>query len=234
MTAPPRPPDEPAERLHRLVLTALQTVMGIELALLLWRGQIQAAATVLAVMALTLSPLVLRERLPVRMPYAFQILVLVFVFAALFLGEIQRFYDLFWWWDIALHFGSGLLLGMFGFMLIYLLNEDERVHLSIRPGFMALFAFCFALALGVLWEVVEFTADQTLGTRMQKPMRGDPSGLTDTMWDLIVDALGAGLVSLYGYFYIRRGAPSLISRWIERVTHENPKWFERRIFRGRR
>ena len=220
-------PADPAEKAHRLLLIVLQTVMALELGALLWRGQWQNAAVVVGIIGLTVAPVVLRDRLSVRMPYAFQILVLVFVFASLFLGEVREFYLRFPWWDSLLHFGSGLLLGMLGFMLIYLMNEDERVHLRMMPGFMALFAFCFALALGALWEVFEFAADELLGMQMQKPMFGDESGLTDTMWDLVLDTLGAAIVSLYGFVYMRRGGRSFIAAWIDRFTRENPDWFDR-------
>lgn len=41
--------------------------------------------------------------------------------------------------------------------------------------------------------------DGLLGMNMQKPFLGDPSGLADTMWDLIVDALSAMAIALSGY-----------------------------------
>jgi hypothetical protein len=223
-----RAPRDPAGRLHRLMLVAIQVVMAIELAALARAGLWQSAATVLGIMGLTLAPLVLRERLPVRVPYAFQILVVAFVFGALFLGEVRGYYERFWWWDTVLHASSGLLLGMLGFMLIYILNADEHIHFDVRPGFMALFAFCFALALGALWELFEFAMDRSFGLTMQKPTPGDPSGLTDTMVDLAVDAAGALAVSLYGFRYMRRGEPSFIVRLIERVTRDNPELFRPR------
>ena len=232
MSSGPRAHD-PAARLHRLVLGGLQVLLAVELVALVWRGLWMNVALVSAVMALSMSMLVLRGRLPVRLPYMFQILVVAFVFGSLILGEVRQFYVRFWWWDIALHFSSGLLLGMLGFMLIYLLNEDDRVHLNMRPGFMALFAFCFALALGGLWEIIEFAVDEIFGATMQKPMFDDPSGLTDTMIDLIVDALGALIVSLYGLRYMRMGKPSFIDRWIDRVARDNPEWFRRRPFQPR-
>jgi hypothetical protein len=220
-------PADPAERLHRLVLIALLAAMAAELALLLWRGSWQNAAIVVGAMALTVSPLVLRMGLSVRMPYAFQVLVIVFVFASIFLGSVREFYLVFPWWDSFLHFGSGLLLGLVGFMLIYLLNEDEKIHLKTQPGFMALFAFSFALALGALWEVLEFALDEAFGLEMQRPLSDDPSGLADTMWDLILDTVGALVISLYGYAYMKRGARSFISAWITRFARENPDWFRR-------
>ena len=50
--------------------------------------------------------------------------------------------------------------------------------------------------MGALWEILEFAIDQTFGTTMQK------SGLVDTMWDLIVDGLGALTISILGYGYL--------------------------------
>lgn len=220
-----------ASRLHRVVMIGLQIVMGLEIAALAWRGLWLNAAIVAGVMAVTMAPLVLRDRLPVRIPYTFQAMVVVFVFAALFLGEVRNYYERFWWWDITLHTSSGLLLGLLGFMLIYILNEDERIHLDVRPGFMTLFAFAFALSFGAVWELFEFAADQIFGTTMQKPMLGDASGLTDTMVDLLVDALGAAVVSLYGFRYMRRGEPSFVGRMIDRVTRDNPEWFRRHRLR---
>lgn len=219
---------DPAARLHRNVLLALQALMALELVALLWNGIYMSAFLVACIMALLATPLVLRERLAVRPPYGLQILVILFVFASLFLGEIRSYYDRFWWWDMVLHFSSGLLLGIFGFMLIYILNEDERAHVSVRPGFMALFAFCFAVALGALWEIFEFSMDVFFGMQMQKPMLDDPSGLTDTMVDLMLDALGGAIIAVYGYVFIRRGEQSFIARLIDRLATENPKWFRRR------
>jgi uncharacterized membrane protein YjdF len=68
----------------------------------------------------------------------------------------------------------------------------------MRPRFVAIFAFVFAVAIGALWEVIEFAMDRLFGTTMQKPILGDPSGLTDTVWNLIVDALGAAVISAFG------------------------------------
>lgn len=219
-----------AGRLHRALLILLQVAMWVELAALVWNGHWQNAAIVFGIIAITTAPLWLGERLPVRIPYPFQGMVVLFVFGALFLGEARDYYERFWWWDMLLHTSSGLLLGLLGFMLIYILNEDDRIHLDVRPGFMALFAFTFAVSFGAIWELFEFAVDIFFGTNMQKPMFGDATGLVDTMMDLLVDTLGAGAMALYGYRYTARGEPSFIGGLIERVTRENPEWFRARRF----
>lgn len=104
-------------------------------------------------------------------PTEFQILAIIFVFAALFLGEVRSFYARFWRWDIALHTSSGLLLGIVGFLLVDVLNEHERIDFHMHPRFVALFAFVFAVAVGALWEIFEFGMDRIIGTNMQKPIQ---------------------------------------------------------------
>jgi hypothetical protein len=216
-------------RLYWILLAILQAIMLVELVLLLRGSQWRTALQVLIIMGLTLAPVALRARLPVRVPAEFQILAILFVFASLFLGEVHNYYELIWWWDAGLHASSGLLFGIVGFLLVYVLNENERIDISLRPRFVALFAFTFAMAIGALWEVFEFAMDQAFGLQMQKPRLGDPSGLTDTMWDLSFDAIGAVLISVFAWWYMIHDERSFVERWIRKFNAYN-----RRLFRGRR
>ena len=225
---PPAPEKNTADlptRVHRGTLILLQAIMAVELLLVFHERQWINAFLVMAIMAITLSPAVIGRRFRVYFPPEFQVLAVVFVFAALFLGEIHSYYVRFWWWDIALHTSSGLLMGILGFLLVYVLNENERVDIHMRPRFVALFAFVFAVAVGTLWEIFEFAMDQVVGTTMQKPMLGDPSGLTDTMWDMIVNALGALAISALGGWYMKRRERSFIEAWIRKFIERNPRLF---------
>lgn len=216
-----------AARVHLGVVVTLQAIMVAELAALLLQGSWASSVWLLAIMVVTAAPALLGPRLPVRIPAEYELLAILFVFASLFLGEFHSYYERFWWWDIALHSTSGLLLGLVGFLLVYVLNESRRIDLHMLPGFVALFAFTFAVTVGALWEIFEFAVDQLFGMRMQKPMLGDPSGLTDTMWDLIVDTLGAALISTFGWWHMRRDRRSFIDVWTDRFVAKNPRLFRR-------
>jgi uncharacterized membrane protein YjdF len=212
-----------ARRAHLAILTVLQLVMAVQLVLLLMREDWPQAVFVAAIMALTLAPVVLR--MPVEIPSEIQIVAVLFVFATLFLGDTRDWYQRFWWWDAALHTTSGLLLGMLGFMFVYMLNEDRHVDFHMRPAFVALFAFFFAVGLGAVWEIFEFAMDEFFGTNMQPATPGDPSGLTDTIHDLIVDTVGAAVVSLGGWRYLARGRKSRVDNWARRFIRRNPQLF---------
>lgn len=218
---------EMAARVHRWVINLLQLTMALGVALALYERQWLNAAVIAAIMFVMFLPKMLGRRFDVRIPPEFELLALVFVYAAIFLGEVRGYYVRYWWWDVALHTTSGLLLGIFGFLLVYVLNENDRVDLHMRPRFVALFAFLFAVAVGAVWEIFEFAMDQLFGANMQKPMLGDPSGLTDTMWDLIVDTLGAAAISLFGWWFMKTDEDSFIELWIRKFIAQNPRLFRR-------
>jgi uncharacterized membrane protein YjdF len=164
----------------------------------------------------------------VYIPPQFQLLAIAFIFASLFLGEVGGFYTRFWWWDIVLHTGSGFLLGIIGFLLVHVLNETEKIGVYLKPGFVAFFAFLFSVGTGALWEIFEFGMDSLVGMNMQKGMLGDESGLTDTMFDLMVDTLGALVIAVLGFKYLRTaGTKSFLERWIADFIARNPHLFRR-------
>jgi uncharacterized membrane protein YjdF len=216
-------PRSAAQRAHLLILTVLQLVMAVQLVLLLMRQDWMNAFLVAAVMTVTAAPALFR--MPVEIPSEIQIVAVLFIFCTLFLGEVHGYYARYPWWDASLHTGSGLLLGMLGFMIVYILNEDRQVDLHMRPSFVALFAFFFAVAIGGIWEIFEFAMDRLFGTNMQPATPGDPSGLTDTIHDLIVDTLGAGVVSLAGWRFMSRAREAKVDNWVSRFIKRNPQLF---------
>ena len=137
-----------------------------------------------------------------------EIVILVFIYSGLFLSaQFNLYYTLFWWDDL-LHTLSGIIIGFIGFIVVYKINY--RYSMDISPLLIAIFSFTFAVTLGVLWEILEFTADVITGSAHQKwnlpgtgPMMGKPfqgSGLRDTMSDLIVDSAGALVTSVITYY----------------------------------
>lgn len=213
---------------HKWFTIALQVIVAMGIALSIYEQQWLNAAIITGILLLTILPVLFARGLNIFIPSEFELMTIGFIFAALFLGETRDYYARFWWWDLALHTTSGGLLGILGVLLVYVLNENPRIDLHMQPGFVAFFAFCFAVAIGALWEMFEFAMDQLFGMNMQKPMFGDPSGLTDTMWDLVVDTVGAAVVSVAGYLYMKRGVKSFIERWIQRFIEGNPRLFRRR------
>ena len=96
------------------------------------------------------------------------LIILLFIFSAEILGEIQAFYIKFPLWDTILHSLNGFLAAAIGFSLVDLMNKDTRIKFQLSPLFMAIVAFCFSMTIGVLWEFFEFFMDLWFHTDMQK------------------------------------------------------------------
>lgn len=214
-------------RFHKILVRILLVIMSLEGFYLLYSGQWLSFFLIMIIIFALLAPVLFQSQLNVTVPAEFHISVVMFSFAALYLGEVQQFYQRLWWWDIALHATAGLLMGIIGFLMVYILNETERVRLNLTAGFIAFFAFLFAIAIGTFWEIFEFSVDEIFGMNMQKPMLGDPSGLTDTMWDIIVNAVGALLISLSGWWYLKSNRDFFVMSWIKKFISRNPRLFRK-------
>lgn len=154
-------------------------------------------------------PSILEKRFSLEIPYTLNIMYLVFLYCAITLGEVRDFYYRVPHWDTILHTLSGVMLGFFGFMVIDILNRDKNTSVNLSPIFVSLFAFCFAISLGLVWEIYEYSFDGILGLNMQKFRLEDGteligrSALSDTMEDIIVDSLGAFAAAAYGFIHLK-------------------------------
>ena len=87
-------------------------------------------------------PTVIERRIKIDLPDTLEIIILLFIFAAEILGEIQAYYTIFKGWDTMLHTLNGFLCAAIGFSLVDLLNRNKRFSLSLSPAFMSIVAFC--------------------------------------------------------------------------------------------
>ncbi len=154
-------------------------------------------------------PGILTRRFNITIPNMLYILYIIFLYCAIFLGEVRNFYYVIPHWDIILHAFSSVMTGLFGFMVVAVLNRSTRTPVQLSPFFVALFAFAFAAMVGTLWEIYEFVFDGMLGMNMQKFLLEDGTALigrealADTMEDIIVDCLGALCATVFGYFSLK-------------------------------
>ncbi len=156
-------------------------------------------------------PSILERKLRFELPSLLYTFYIIFLYCAIFLGEVRSFYYLVPQWDTVCHFCSSMMMGFFGLMVVTILNRDKHLSVSLSPFFVCLFAFCFSVTLGSIWEIYEFAADGLFGMNMQKFTLADGTvlvghaALADTMKDIIVDVLGSLLASVIGFFSIRKG-----------------------------
>ena len=117
---------------------------------------------------LLIVPSLIQINLKIELPTALEITILIFIFAAEILGEIQSYYIKVPSWDTALHTINGFLMAAIGFALVDILNQSKKVSMKLSPLFVAIVAFCFSMTIGVVWEFFEFSMDQMFHLDMQK------------------------------------------------------------------
>jgi len=119
-------------------------------------------------LVLFMIPSFIERRIKIDVPDMLEIIILLFIFAAEILGELQSYYINVPNWDTMLHTVNGFLCAAIGFSMIDILNRSDRFAFYVSPLFAALVSFTFSMTIGVLWEFIEFGVDTFFATDMQK------------------------------------------------------------------
>lgn len=157
-------------REHKSTFVVYVVLRGLVIAALVLQflnGNYENVLLCLLVLLLLLVPSIVQVRFRIDLPSTLEVIMLLFVFAAEILGEMNSFYTIFPFWDTVLHTLNGFLAAAIGFALVDLLNRSSA-RFNLSPIYLALVAFCFSMTIGVLWEFFEFSMDQLLGWDMQK------------------------------------------------------------------
>ena len=99
-------------------------------------------------LVLFLIPTFVEHRLHIDVPNTLEIIILLFIFSAEILGEIQGYYLMFPFWDTMLHTMNGFLMAAIGIAWWIFLNRSRKFKVRLSPAFVALVAFCFSMTVG--------------------------------------------------------------------------------------
>ena len=150
------------------VYVVLRLIVVAELVLSILRGEYESAFICLLVLILFILPFFIQQNFGIQLPTTLEIIILLFIFAAEILGELEGYFITYPNWDTMLHTTTGFLCAATGFALIDILNRNSRIKFQLSPFFLALLAFCFSMTVGVLWEFFEFGMDRLFHLDMQK------------------------------------------------------------------
>ena len=176
MKKPPKPKDT-ALRLKATirqqpavfaVYVVLRLIVVTELVLSILRGEYESAFICLLVLILFILPFFIQQNFGIQLPTTLEIIILLFIFAAEILGELEGYFITYPNWDTMLHTTTGFLSAATGFALIDILNRNSRIKFHLSPIYVALAAFCFSMTVGVLWEFFEFGMDRLFHLDIQK------------------------------------------------------------------
>jgi uncharacterized membrane protein YjdF len=178
---------------------------------------------------------IFKRKFKVHIPSFLLIIIYLFIFAHFIMGEIYRVYDKSIIFDKVLHTTGGFVIAFIGVSVVFSLSNMKNEKVKLSPFFVALFSFCFALALEYVWELFEYAVDRVAGANMQRwqdavvmvdgqvyydengyALTSIPygSGLKDSMGDMFVNIIGALVVSVITFFVLSYHPQWLLSRLI--------------------
>lgn len=148
-----------------------------------------------AIVALVMSelPSLVRRDLKIVLPVELNFFIVLALFVHI-LGSFSGFYDNLPGWDHLTHAMSASLIATLGFIVVVTIDKyAETIYLP--SAFLALFIIMLTMAVGVIWELMEFMVDFMTGSHLQY-------SLDDSMRDLLFDTIGGLLVASAGAYYL--------------------------------
>lgn len=146
----------------------LRLIVLIMLLVNLWERDYESAFICVLSLILFLLPAFIEKQFRVQIPTLMEVVILLFIFGAEILGELQNYYTQYPYWDVMLHTTNGFVCAAFGFSLIDILTRNRQEKFRLSPLYVSLVAFCFSMTVGVLWEFFEYGMDVLFLTDMQK------------------------------------------------------------------
>jgi len=142
-------------------------------------------------------PSILRRDLGLVLPVELNFWIVLALFLHV-IGGFSGFYDSVPGWDHLTHAMSSSLVAALGFVVV--VSVDKYVEtISLPRPFLAFFIIMFTMAIGVIWELMEFANDHLTGSRLQYD-------LDDTMVDMMFDSLAGFIVGIAGAHYLTHTA----------------------------
>ena len=181
----------------------MKLLMVLLLPVELYKGDYLFSILLVFSVGLSLIPSLVERSYRVTLPFELDLLITLSIFLNTFMGEGMNFYQRVRLYDKALHIYGSAVVGLLAFVVVYTMNYTRKVRLSLP--LIGFFTITFAMAMGAVWEIMEFAVDSLFGKTTQ-------NGLDDTMWDLVNDFVGGVITAAVGMLYVKYSNPDVRKR----------------------
>lgn len=151
---------------------------------------------------------IIQKLFKIRINEVINLIYIIFIFMAHFLGVICELYNYIYWFDKFVHFLSGIVTAFVAIYLLVKCKKDKNIFFDI------LVIISLTLAVAAFWEIFEYLSSFYFHMDPQKVLL---TGVNDTMGDIIVAFLGSVLVSISYYFENKYNYKLLIKKFIKTV-----------------
>lgn len=144
----------------------------------------------LSIVLVLFIPRILTKILKSKIPSTLEFIYIIFIFLAQFLGSVVNLYSKIWWYDLFMHFLSGIFTAVIALFVL----KWFGLYKEKNKSFNIVFIISFSLMVASLWEFGEFFAYNLFGMDVQHHLT---TGVFDTMQDMLVAFLGSIIISCY-------------------------------------
>ncbi len=204
------------EKARAIILNIIRVLLILALLVGILEGRRLIFAVSILALIVTFIPASIERLLGKNVPGDVEVLLIMFIYGVLFFWKVQGFYANFELLSMGLSLAASITLGLVGLTVMNTLHKADKIYAN--PLVISFFSFCFAIAIGAVWEVAEFGLDRLFGFNLQTTGFG-------TLGDLTIYMIGAFIVSATGYFHIKKGRDVLISSWLENLIEKNARIF---------
>ena len=163
--------------------------------------------TCLALVVVIFIPIILKKLHILKLSKNTIVVYNIFIFFADFLGCVVGLYNKTTYYDIIMHFISGILTSIFGFAIYNYLSKNDNKHKALKITYI----IGFSMMVAVLWEIFEFLGDNILHMNLQ---HNDVLGVKDTMEDMICAVLGTALFLIV---YLNTKKASFLHKFVNKM-----------------
>src|SRR6056297_3170614 len=121
-------PEDKTDRINFILSLIIRLSIVIALVIEILVGRWTPFFASILAFFLTFLPAIIENNYKISLPSEFEILIIIFIYASIFLGEVRGYYTRFWWWDAILHWTSGMILGLIGFIILFVLFKNDLIH----------------------------------------------------------------------------------------------------------
>ena len=177
------------KRLIKLLILIMNLGTIIVAILEFTRGNFSRILTFLAIFPILFAPYIINKT-KYKLNYQEMFLYYFFIFLADFLGCVVNLYNILSWYDLFVHFLSGIFTFVLGIIVLKRINSYDKDNKILN----VVFALGVVAIIAILWEIFEFSADNILKVNLQHNL---DTGVNDTMGDMIVASLGGFIGMLF-------------------------------------
>ena len=155
-------------------------------------------------------PTILKKIFKIKISDGLELVFLIYIFFAQYLGTIIDLYHKIYFYDTLMHFLSGFLTSVLAINILVNLNVYDKKKIL----FNILFVVAFSSLVAFSWECIEFVGDKLFHHDAQNVLT---TGVDDTMKDMIVAILASILFCLLYAYEEVNNKKLIVKKYIEGI-----------------